>query len=413
MSYIALMQHLGRFVLASLSAVGLAACGNTKPTQTPDIPDGSTGNPDAATFCERGVDVLGLTPPEGFCVKYYAQIGEPRSLSIAPNGDVFVGAPSRATSGGATGGPGAIMVLYDDNHDGIAEEKQFAGSLEDVHAVVVSGDYVYFTTQETVWRTPYTLGQRTETPGMRQDLGLPDRFGIGGRWTHGLARSVGGQLFTSRGEYGQCGGTQAGDISSIGPNGALTTIANGFRNPMYLRCHHTAEVCAATELGEDLTVGAREKLIMLRPGTTSNYGYPCCHAMSVTSSSNNGMVDCATTAVEDRSFVLQDTPFGLDWERGLWSGPQKNALFVALHGSAYSSPQWQGARIVYAAVDPKTHAPVEDWRDFLMGWGPGGTPLERPSDVAFAPDGRLFIADDTGGRVFWMAPKTLLAPTAQ
>jgi glucose/arabinose dehydrogenase len=410
MAYIPLsMKFPGRSVVCLLAAGALSACSSSN-LKGPDIPDGPIGDPNAPTFCERGQDVIGVTPPDGFCLKYYAQIGEARSLAVAPNGDVFVGAPGRVTSGGATGGPGAVMVLSDDNHDGIAEGSLFAGSLEDVHAVALGGGYVYFTTQETVWRTPYTDGLRVEMPGKRESLGLPDSFGLGGRWTHGLARSAGGQLIATRGEYGQCGMQQGGDISSIGEGGALTKIATGFRNPMYVRCHPTDEVCAANELGEDLTPGAREKLLMLRPNT--NYGYPCCFTMSAPSANNGGMTDCANITVEDRSYPLQDTPFGLDWERGLWDAPYKDALFVALHGSAYSSPSWQGTRIAYAQVDPQTRAPMEGetFHDFLTQWGPGGSPLERATDVAFSPDGRLFIADDTGGRVFWMAPRGLLAP---
>jgi glucose/arabinose dehydrogenase len=400
--------------LGSLALVAMAACSSSPPAQ-PGPPDGAIGDPNAPTYCGRGQDVLGVKPPEGFCVKYFAQVGEARSLSIAPNGDVFVGAPGRATPGGATGGPGAIVVLSDDNHDGVAEGTVFAGNLQDVHAVVVADGFVYFTTQATVFRTPYANGQRVEDEAKREDLNLPDSFGLGGRWTHGLARSVGGQLIASRGEYGQCGTQQGGEIATVGQGGTLTTIANGFRNPMYVRCHPTDEVCAANELGEDLTPGAREKLIMLRPGTS--YGYPCCHTKSVTSGSNMGTLDCATITVEDASYPLQDTPFGLDWEKGMWPAPYKNALFVALHGSAYSAPSWQGARIVYAATDPQTRAPVEEWKDFLGGFGPSSepddTPLERPADVAFSPDGRLFFADDAGGRVLWMAPTSLAAPVAQ
>jgi len=54
---------------------------------------------------------------------------------------------------------------------------------------------------------------------------------------------------------------------------------------------------------------------------------------------------------------------------------------------------------------------VQDWTPFQSGWGPAGSVLDRPSDIAFAPDGRMFIADDTSGNVFWMAPNTLAAPT--
>ena len=86
-------------------------------------------------------------------------------------------------------------------------------------------------------------------------------------------------------------------------------------------------------------------------------------------------------------------------------------MFVALHGSAYSSPAWMGAAVVYAATDPTTHAPVQDWQTFQGGWGPTSAILNRPSDIVFASDGRMFIADDQSGHVYWMAPTTLPAPT--
>jgi glucose/arabinose dehydrogenase len=362
---------------------------------------------DPGFFCARGTDVPGVQPPEGFCLKHFAQIGEARTLAFAPNGDLFVGAPSRATSGGATGGPGAVKVLSDDNHDGTAEEHDFLSDTIDVHGLALGGGYLYFTTQEAVWRTPYALGQRAET-GPRESLNLSAAYALGGRWTHGLARSAGGRLLTSRGEYAVCGMSQGGEIGWVNTDGTLQTLAQGLRNPMYLRCHPTQEICAATELGEDLQPGAREKLLLLHPDT--RFGYPCCYSTSEPISLAPAGTTCGDVTKEDASFPLSDTPFGLDWEPGLWPAPYQGALFVALHGSAYSNPPWQGARIVFANTDPVTRAPIEGWRDFLGGFGPDGLVLERPSDVAFAPDGRLFFADDAGGRVFWMAPTSLRAP---
>jgi glucose/arabinose dehydrogenase len=254
----------------------------------------------------------------------------------------------------------------------------------------------------------YAPGQRQG--GAPEDLGLPATFGTGGRWTHGLARSTSGQLFASRGVYAQCGGaTPGGEISSIGAAGALTTVAAGFRNPMFMRCHATDDVCAAMELGEDLATGATEKMVFLRPGT--NYGYPCCYTTGTPAFGAGGM-SCGDVAREEATFPLSDTPFGFDWERGTWPAPFTNGIFVALHGSAYSSPPWQGTAIVYAAADPTTHAPLQDWQPFLGGFGPGGSALERATDVTFSPDGRLFFADDTGGAVYWMAPVSLPAPAA-
>src|SRR5436190_13586883 len=67
-------------------------------------------------YCGRGMTVPGVIPPDGFCLKHFAQVTEARTLALAPNGDLFVGAPSMGTPGGASGGPGAIVVLSDDDH---------------------------------------------------------------------------------------------------------------------------------------------------------------------------------------------------------------------------------------------------------------------------------------------------------
>ena len=369
-------------------------------------------------WCGRGTDVVGATAADAFCLKHYASIGEARALVVAPNGDLFVASPSRDTAGGARGGLGAIVLLSDDDHDGVAEEHLFLSQLDrmtkpaDVHGLALGGGYLYFTTQASVWRIAYKDGQRA-AEGAPEDLKLPAEFGTGGRWTHGLARSAGGQLLTSRGAYASCGDMSAGgDVSSVGVAGALQHIAVGFRNPMYLRCHRTDEICAAMELGEDLQTGATEKMLMLRPNT--NYGFPCCYTKGVPTMKGPSTLAMCSDGVtkEDASFPLSDTPFGFDWEPGNWPAPYQNAVFVALHGSAYSTPSWQGAAVVYAATDPMTHAPVQDWQPFQTGFGPGGSILDRPSDVVFSSEGRMFIADDESGNVYWMAPKTLAAPPA-
>jgi glucose/arabinose dehydrogenase len=372
----------------------------------PPVLDGGSGDgaPAGKPFCSQGVDVSGAQIPAGFCLRRYASVKVARTLVFAPNGDLLVGAPSMGTAGGASGGPGAIVVLSDDDHDGVGEVNTFAENLMDVHGLALGEGYLYFTTQNNVWRTPYATGQRRETTSMRENLGLPSAFGQGGRWTHGLAHSVTGALFASRGQYGTCGGVGGGEISRVGL-GQISAVANGFRNPMYMRCHFRDDACAATELGEDGQAGAREKLVAIRT-TFGDYGYPCCYGKDAAGPVAQPGA-CAGVRPEDASFVLSDTPFGFDWEHELWPEPYKGAVFVALHGSFYTSPAWAGARVVFARVDPGTHMPVEGWRDFVGGFGPGGTPLDRPSDVAFSPDGRMFFADDQGGAVYWVAPVDL------
>jgi glucose/arabinose dehydrogenase len=369
-----------------------------------DGPAAQEGGVAAPRFCELGTDVPGATVPQGFCLRRYATVKEARTLVFGPNGDLFVGAPSTSTAGGAAGGAGAIVVLSDDNHDGVAEMSNFAENISDVHGLTLGDGFIYFTTQNNVWRTPYAAGQRREQDGKRENLGLPASFGTGGRWTHGLAHSVSGQLFASRGQYGSCGGMPGGEISKVAM-GQLTRAAGGFRNPMYLRCHFRDDACAGTELGEDGQPGAKEKLVGIRT-SDADYGYPCCYGKGAPIPASQASA-CTGVRLEDASFVLSDTPFGFDWEHDMWPEPYKGAVFVALHGSFYTNPAWAGARVVFARVDPTTHMPTEGWRDFVGGFGPGGSALDRPSDVTFAPDGRLFFADDQGGGVYWIAPASL------
>ena len=261
-------------------------------------------------------------------------------------------------------------MLSDDDHDGVAEEHTFLTGIPDVHALALGPGYLYYTTQSTVFRTPYVVGQRAAS-APSEDLKLPATYRTGGRWTHGLALSPGGHLITSRGEYGMCGSApMSGEISTINPDGSLEPLATGFRNPMYMRCHRTDEVCAATELGEDLLSNAHEKMLMIHPNT--NYGFPCCTTTATPISGAESPALCGDVTKEDATFPLSFTPFGFDWEPGNWPAPYKNAVFVAQHGSAYSSPAWQGAGIVFATTDPTTHAPSQPWQAVLaVGVGPG------------------------------------------
>ena len=371
-----------------------------------DVP---TDGPLPDFFCTAGTDVARAVVPAGFCLRHYATVGEARVLLFAPNGDLFVAAPSTPAPGGAGGGPAAIVVLTDDNHDGVAEQANFATGISDVHGLAMGDGFLYYTTMDDIFRTPYTVGQRREM-GTREAFHMPTSFGLGGRWTHGMARSIGGVLYASRGEYGQCGGTLRGDISRVAM-GTRTILADGFRNPMYMRCHYRDEACLAAELGEDGAPGAREKLVLIRPDTHYGYGAGC-YTTNLAASGcdpDAGAAACATVTPEDVSIELSRTPFGFDWERGSWPAPFTDGLFLALHGACCSGTT---GGIVFAPTNPITHVPTGTFTPFLSGFGrpSGGSVLDRPSDVAFAPDGRLFFSDDQGNAVYWMAPTTLRMP---
>jgi glucose/arabinose dehydrogenase len=379
-------------------------------------------NGSGATFCSLGADVPGLRVPEGFCIRRYATVGLPRVMLFAPNGDLFISSPSAITAAGDGGGMGAILVLSDDNRDGTAEVHTFAtGGLDTVHGLTFKDGFLYFNTTDTVFRTPYARGQRVETMGARQVVvggagtAIGTQFQRGGRWTHGLATSVNGRMLATRGEYGSCSvapdgrpASAAGEIYEVGM-GVLTQVGGGFRNPMYARCHYCRDLCMVAELGEDQTMGAVETLVVVDNNHWN--GYPCCFQNNTGPRASTGLCRCINQ--QQVKINLGDTPFGFDWERGSWPAPYRNGVFVALHGSFYTQTMteprvanYEGAGVVYLPTDPATGIPQAGTPvRFIEGTeATAQVSLRRPSDVMFSPDGRLFVTDDKGGGVYWVAP---------
>jgi glucose/arabinose dehydrogenase len=390
-------------------------------------------------FCDLpGENTDQIDVPDGFCARefYAPRLLEARVIRFAPNGDIFIAAPSIGTPGGASAGPGAIVVLPDDNHDGVADsELVYAGgspataacstlevdpnNLSCVHGIAFSDGYLYLTRSDEVRRIRYSPGDRKARGASEFVANLGGSASPESRWTHTLDRGADGTMYVSRGRFessGQCTGAQMtlGAVFSLPVGGGAgvpvtpTRLADGFRNPMYIRYStRTSELYAAELTGDTWGgVGGREKLSLIKPG--GRWGYPCCVAKGKPLFAGNESI-CADIGNELLSMPLNDTPFGFDFERGKFPAPYTNGVFFALHG-AFGQP-WRGTAIAWTPTDQDGHpvaGPSGGVQTFATGWSnkfPG-----RATDVAFAPDGRLFVIDDTQGRIFWIAPKTLKLP---
>ena len=89
-----------------------------------------------------GPDLSWLQVPDGFCVHFFATVPETRNLKFAPNGDLFVASPSFPCAGGASGGMGSIVVVPDDNHDGVGDSLvTYKGGIPQVQGLLFSGGY--------------------------------------------------------------------------------------------------------------------------------------------------------------------------------------------------------------------------------------------------------------------------------
>jgi glucose/arabinose dehydrogenase len=360
-----------------------------------------------------------LQLPDGFCAHFYANVPETRLLRFAPNGDLFVASPSTGCAGGANGGLGAIVVLPDDDGDGLADRAvQYKTGLPSTQGLLFTGGYLYYQDGTKIMRTPYVAGDRA-APSSSEQMVDVQVYTSTTHWPKAIDADDSGNVFvTNGGDQGDvCNTSQPesqrpfhGGVLRIdgSPGGEL--IAKGLRNPISIRCARGTGTCFGLELARDFAPnqGSREKLFPVRKG--DDWGFPCCATAGMAYTDISPTPSCSSVQPETGSFIIDHTPFDLDFESGGWPGLWQSRAFVALHGFVGS---WVGARIVAIARDPKTKWPVMSseadpgtvFTDFATGWDHNQEELHgRPATLAFAPDGRLFVGNDIDGNIFWIAP---------
>jgi glucose/arabinose dehydrogenase len=386
--------------------------------------DGPEVIPDPA---HASPDLSWLDLPVGFCAHYFGTVRMTRQLRFAPDGDLFVASPSTATTGGSNNGIGAIVVLPDDNQDGYADTiGTFLASLPSTQGLLFTGGYLYYQDHANVARVPFHAGDRTPsgTPEVVTTIALQqDAL----HWPKAMDVSQDGTIYVTNGstqtEVCAAQSPPWGAILALDADAGSVVVARGFRNPIALRCEANHDVCLAAELARDYAndTGGREKLVPVRRG--DDWGFPCCATANTpyggVTYTDGGIPDCSGVGTESVSFIIGDTPFGIDFEPGLWPAPWGGRAFVTLHGSSHRL--WQGASVVAFALDPATGLPLPasdldgsfdmtNAIDFATGWADGLENHGRPSPLAFSRDGRLFLGDDRQGTIVWIAPVGLKQP---
>jgi len=352
--------------------------------------------------------------PVGFCAHAFGSVPNARQLRFAPGGELFVASPTTGTTGGGQGGLAQILVLPDDDRNGVADANlTFLAALPSTQGLLFANDALYYQDATRILRVAYHPGDRVPSAASALVADI-SAYTSPLHWPKTLDVADDGHIYVGN------GGDQGEICAEPHPvHGGIveldgTPIVRGLRNPIAVRCARGHDRCFALELAKDYTAGqgGREKLVPIRAG--DDWGFPCCATQGLpyqdTTTGDGGVPDCAQVAAEDNSFLIGDTPFGVDFEPGRWPGTWAGRAFVATHGAAGT---WTGARIVGIPLDPTTGLPTpstntggsdQGMSDFATGWDDGSQAHGRPAALAFSDDGRLFVANDTLGVIFWIAP---------
>jgi hypothetical protein len=222
-----------------------------------------------------------LTLPPGFCAHYYGTVPVARQLRFAPDGRLFVASPSAGTTGGGGNGLAAIMVLPDADQNGQADSTMaYLTGLPKTQGLLFTGGYLYFQGDPSgqgqngysVMRVPFKNGDVSPTSSIETVTTITAPQSAG-HWPKVMDVAQDGTIYVTNGgdQSDECVSTNPvrGAIFKIQPDGTSSEVAQGFRNPIALRCEGPAR---PREAGA-CTPGRRLGLSVLRHGEPVLHGH--------------------------------------------------------------------------------------------------------------------------------------------
>ena len=349
------------------------------------------------------------TVPDGFTIERIAGVPAARELAVAANGDLLVGTGRRAVYivPDATGkpGPASVFVTLSDSP---------------VAGVAIDGERLILGSQFAVWAMPYHAGDRTASAAPKKLASVRTNGGSRDHVTTTVAvanehlyASVGSSCNNCDPDLDDTRAT----IQEMQPDGTnMHAKAKHIRNAIALATNPATGTLWAGVAGQDeLAHGHPYEMfdaVTLHDGT-ADYGWPHCYE-------NHRAVDahdCKNQTVARVVFPAYETPIGAAFypmkpgAAHAFPDVYRGGAFVTLHGSWHTPPV--APRVAFVPMtgdEPKTavdwNNPNAQWREFVGGFqSADGNREARPTGVAVAPDGTLFVSEDQGGSIYRIRPK--------
>jgi glucose/arabinose dehydrogenase len=353
----------------------------------------SAGNPPEDSAPPKGF--LPTVPP-GFRINVFAQdFDEPRWLTTAPNGDIFLA----DTHGGK------IYILRDPRHTGGAQQRiVWATGLDQPFGIIFHDDYVYVGDTNAVLRFKNDANLPKKLSDGEKLMDLPR----GGHSTRALVFSADGKhLFVSVGSASNVdieSDTRRAAITICDPDGKNARLyATGLRNPVGIALEPTTgqlftSVNERDGLGDDLPP---DYFTSVKDG--GFYGWPYSYiGDSVDPRVSPQKPDLVARAIiPDVLLGAHRAPLQFAFYTGTqFPASYRGGVFIAEHGSWNRSTR---AGYQVAFVPFKDGKPSGDPQPFMTGLVPDptkGNVNGRPVGVAVAPDGALLVSDD-GARLVY------------
>lgn len=330
--------------------------------------------------------------PPGFEISVYASgVENARSMTLSPNGTLFVGTRSA----------GNVYAIVDRDGDFQADQViKVAQGLNSPNGVAFRDGGLYVAEINRVLRFDNIESRLTSSS---QPVVVNDKFPKDGH--HGwkfMRFGPDGLLYVPVGapcNICDRNPDRYAVIMRMRPDGTnLETFARGIRNTLGFDWHPVTKELWFTDNGRDWLGDDQPPDELNRaPQPGMHFGYPYCHGANIPDPEFGSKRQCSEFTPPAQNLDPHVAALGMRFYTGtMFPESYRQQIFIAEHGS-WNRTTPIGYRVMLVRLDNDRAVSYEP---FAEGWLQEGRPWGRPVDVQVMPDGSLLVSDDRAGVIY-------------
>jgi len=380
------MKILLQLTLALFVVAQFSSC-NTDSNVQSDINEGKV------IQGETDPELAHLNIPEGFSLQVYADdVDNARSLSLSPNGTLFVGSMRKA-----------VHAVVDTDNDGRADKTyKIVDGLNMPNGVAFKDGDLYVAEVNRILKfenIEERLGDDLEYEVVFDEYPTDRHHG----WKY-IAFGPDDKLYVPVGApCNICVSENPvyASITRINKDGTgMEVVQSGVRNTVGFNWHPTTNELWFTDNGGD-NLGNDMPACELNyaPNDGMDFGYPYCHQGDFLDPTEGTGKNCDDYTAPAQNLGPHVAPLGLEfYKAGNFPAEFQNSIFIAEHGS-WNRETPIGYRITKVELDGNK---ATSYETFLDGFRDNeeNELYGRPVDLEWMPDGSLLFSDDYSNKIY-------------